>query len=151
MPTPQAWPVCHVYDNTNLYLSLLHAILNSDSPSTPPSGKQGYYLASPGAVRWSELYAALATALHAQGAVATPTVSSALSSPTPEGAVPILEQMGNALGCAPELVSLQLGGKCTLTARNAQHNLAWKPRYEAQHVLRPEVAEEEVARILGAL
>ncbi|KAJ7826053.1 hypothetical protein B0H14DRAFT_1277479 [Mycena olivaceomarginata] len=47
-----SWPVCHILDNTTLYLQLLRRILAGDDV---PHGKNGYYLASSGSIVWDEL------------------------------------------------------------------------------------------------
>ena len=93
------WPVCHISDNTDLYLTLLRAIL-SNKP--PPSGKQGYYLASPGSVAWEDIYASMARALKQRGIVGSDTVKPASTAEQ--------EQMAKGLGCPAALVPLQLGG-----------------------------------------
>jgi len=67
----QTWPVCHVRDNTGLYLHLLRQILEGKNPG---SGKHGYYLASPGSVAWNDLYIAMAAALKKRGRIADSTV-----------------------------------------------------------------------------
>jgi nucleoside-diphosphate-sugar epimerase len=136
------WPICHIHDTVTLYTALLHRIL---SPRPPPSGERGYYLASAGLVRWSDLYAALAKALYARKAITTPEITSAYAK---QGAI---EGMGKALGCEPELVALQLGGECTFTARNASGALEWECKYGVADVLKEEIAKEEVDRILEAL
>lgn len=96
----QSWPVCHVLDNTGLYLALLREILSGKNPD---SGKNGYYLASSGSVVWEELYAGIAAALAKRGLVADAKVEQATDE--------TLEKMGAALGCPKELVPLQLGGQ----------------------------------------
>jgi nucleoside-diphosphate-sugar epimerase len=141
------WPICHIHDTVTLYTALLRRILSSETPP-PPSGEKGYYLASAGLIRWADLYAALAKALHAAGAIDTPEVISVSAAASLPGT---LERMGEALGCAPDLVALQLGGECTFTARNATESLGWECRYGVADVLREEVAAEETGRILRAL
>lgn len=98
---PQTWPVCHITDNTNLYLSLLRGMLSGSGPP-PPHGRNGYYLAASGAVTWLDLYAAVARALTKRGVVDDDTIEPA----TPE----VLKKMAAALGCPEEMVALQLGG-----------------------------------------
>lgn len=95
----QTWPVCHVVDNTTLYLELIRAILSGKKPG---SGKKGYYLASPGSVAWEDIYAAIATSLAKRGLVDDEVVKPATEQNVSE--------MGAALGCPEELVGLQLGG-----------------------------------------
>jgi len=97
-----AWPVCHVRDNSTLYVALLRAILAGKAPA---SGRQGYYLASSGHVVWEDLYAAMATRLAERGVVDDAHVASA------GGDQAVLATMGKGLGCGPELVGLMLGGK----------------------------------------
>jgi nucleoside-diphosphate-sugar epimerase len=133
-----SWPVCHVKDNTTLFLDLLSAILNDKNP---PHGENGYYLASPGSVAWEDIYAAMAKHLFAQGKLDSPEVERANDA--------ALENMGQALGWPKDLVSLQLGGLCTFTARRATESLGWKPQYPKEHIL--EVAGEECDLILENL
>ena len=95
----QTWPVCHVDDNARLYLTILERIL---SGSAPPSGQQGFYLASPGSVAWFDIYAAFATALNTRGFVDSKEVKLADAQ--------ALQAMADGLGCPKELVELQLGG-----------------------------------------
>ncbi|ETI24277.1 hypothetical protein G647_03646 [Cladophialophora carrionii CBS 160.54] len=139
-PSAAVWPVCHVDDNTSLYLALLDAILAGKSP---PSGKQGYYLASSGSILWDDLYRAMARRLAERGVVDHPDVLPA------EGNVDVLTTMGKGLGCPPALVALMLGGRCTFTARHAGAELAWTPRFKPEHIL--ETAAEEVDLILDNL
>ncbi|EXJ60867.1 hypothetical protein A1O7_05020 [Cladophialophora yegresii CBS 114405] len=139
-PSSATWPVCHVDDNTGLYLALLDAILAEKDPA---SGKKGYYLASSGSVVWGDLYAAMARRLAERGVVDSGDVVPA------EGDADVLTTMGRGLGCPPALVGLMLGGRCTFTARHAGAELAWTPRFKAEHIL--ETAAEEVDLILGNL
>lgn len=97
------WPVCHVLDNTNLYLDITRRILKGDD--SLGSGRNGYYLAASGSVAWDDLYAAMAAALTKRG----DNVIDDARIETADGAA--LEKMGEALGCPAELVSLHLGGK----------------------------------------
>ncbi|RYC61902.1 hypothetical protein CHU98_g4303 [Xylaria longipes] len=129
------WPVCHVRDNTNLYLDLLRKILTGENPGY---GKNGYYLASPGSVAWDDLYAAMALALAKRNVIADDTVVSANDQN--------LEAMGQGLGCPGALVSLMLGGNCTFTADRGSKELGWKPLYKPEHIL--EDADAEVELIL---
>lgn len=96
----KTWPVCHVIDNTNLYLEILRTILSGQDPG---HGKRGYFLASPGNVAWDDLYTAMAAGLAKRNVVGDASVVSA----TPE----IIKAMGDALSCPPEYVAFQLGGK----------------------------------------
>ncbi|KAI0468504.1 hypothetical protein F4859DRAFT_517057 [Xylaria cf. heliscus] len=129
------WPVCHVHDNTNLYLDLLRKILTGENPG---HGKNGYYLASPGSVAWDDLYAAIASALVKRDVIADDTVVSANDQN--------LEAMGKGLGCPRDMVPLMLGGNCTFTADRGLKELGWKPLYKPEHVL--EYADAEVDFIL---
>jgi nucleoside-diphosphate-sugar epimerase len=99
---PAVWPVCHVDDNTGLYVALLDAILAGRNPG---SGTRGYYLASSGSVLWKDLYAAMARRLAERGIVDDAAVIPAA------GDVEVLTKMGKGLGCPPELVALNLGGR----------------------------------------
>ena len=82
-----------------MYLQLLRAILAGENPG---SGKQGYYLASPGSVAWLEIYEAMAKALAKNGTIEDEAVKPANEEE--------LGQMGAALKCPKEMVGLQLGG-----------------------------------------
>lgn len=99
--TLQTWPVCHVLDQTNLTLRLLHAILSGKNPL---SGKQGYYLGASGSIAWLDIYTEMARALAKRGVTDSDTVKSAKDDDE------ILGKMGKALDCPGELVPLMLGG-----------------------------------------
>ncbi|KAI1198507.1 hypothetical protein F5X97DRAFT_299343 [Nemania serpens] len=129
------WPVCHVRDNTSMYIELLRKILKGENAS---HGKNGYYLASAGSVAWDDLYAAMATALLKRGVITDDTVVKANDDE--------LEAMGQGLGCPAALVPLMLGGKCTFTAERGSKELGWKPLYKPEHIL--EYADAEVDFIL---
>ncbi|KIW41151.1 uncharacterized protein PV06_06734 [Exophiala oligosperma] len=131
------WPVCHVLDNAHLYLELLRQILSDKNPG---SGKNGYYLASPGSVAWQDLYAGMAAALAKRGIISDATVQRASDE--------TMADMGAALGCPKEIVPLQLGGLCTFTARNGE-KIGWRPEFPSTHIL--DTADEEVALILDNL
>ncbi|KIW58473.1 hypothetical protein PV05_02985 [Exophiala xenobiotica] len=131
------WPVCHVLDNTKLYLDLLRQIFSDKSPGC---GKNGYYLASPGSVAWEDLYAGIAKALAKRGVISDATVEPASDK--------AMSDMGEALGCPKELVPLQLGGLCTFTARHGE-KAGWQPEYPPSHIL--DAADEETALILEHL
>jgi nucleoside-diphosphate-sugar epimerase len=94
------WPVCHVLDNTALYIEILRAILLGGKDLG--HGRDGYFLASPGAVAWDDLYTAMAAALARRNVIGDHAVVPANKS--------ILGQIGEALGCAPEFVPVQMGG-----------------------------------------
>ena len=96
------WPVCHLIDNTNLYIEMLRAMLKGGSSNPPPNGKQGYYLAASGSVAWADLYAAIARALAQRGVIEDDIVE-----PATDEAV---SKMAAAFGCPKGLVPLQLGG-----------------------------------------
>ncbi|KAI1076181.1 hypothetical protein F5B20DRAFT_557033 [Whalleya microplaca] len=132
------WPVCHVIDNTTMYIELLRKILLGEQPGY---GKNGYYLASSGSVAWDYLYAALARALGKRNVVAEDSVILANEEN--------LETMGKALGCPKEFVGVMLGGKCTFTAQHGEKELGWKPIYSPDHIL--EAADAEVELILQNL
>ncbi|GAP85339.1 putative NAD dependent epimerase dehydratase family protein [Rosellinia necatrix] len=129
------WPVCHVLDNTNVYLELMRKILVGANPSYGPNG---YYLASPGSVAWDDIYAAMATALAKRNIITDDTV--VLADDT------ALEAMGKALGCPASRVPVMVGGKCTFTADRGPKELGWKPLYGPEHIL--EYADTEVDFIL---
>lgn len=93
------WPVCHVEDNTGLYVEMLRAMLEGREIG---HGKEGYYLASPGSVGWEEIYEAVGMAMRKRGEADDETVGEA-----DEG---VLEKMGEALGCPADFVSVQVGG-----------------------------------------
>ena len=96
------WPVCHIIDNTNLYIEMLRAMLRGGGDKMPPSGKQGYYLPASGSVAWADLYAAIARALARRGVIEDDTVK-----PVTDDA---MGKMAEGLGCPKGLVPLQLGG-----------------------------------------
>ena len=94
-----SWPVCHVLDNTTLYLHLLDAIVAGKNPG---SGKEGYYLASSGKVGWEHIYTAMAGRLWERRVIDDDGVDVA--------GTEALGKMGEALGCGKDYVALQLGG-----------------------------------------
>ncbi|CAN8100997.1 unnamed protein product [Discula destructiva] len=129
------WPVCHILDNTTLYLDILRKILNGEDPG---HGKNGYFLASPGSVAWDDIYAAMAASLATRNIVGDSSVVLA----TPQ----ILQALGEALQCPPEFVPVQIGGNCAFTAEHGK-SLGWTPQFSAQHLI--ETADEEVELILN--
>ncbi|KAI1366251.1 hypothetical protein F5Y08DRAFT_301664 [Xylaria arbuscula] len=129
------WPVCHILDNTNMYLDLMRKILAGEIPGY---GKNGYYLASSGSVAWDDLYAAMAAALAKRRVISDDTVDMADDK--------ALEGMAQGLGCTKDLVALMVGGKCTFTADRGSKELGWKPLYRPEHIL--EYADAEVDFIL---
>ncbi|KAI1479171.1 hypothetical protein K445DRAFT_53488 [Daldinia sp. EC12] len=132
------WPVCHVSDNTAVYIELLRKILADENPS---HGRDGYYLASPGSVAWDDLYDAIAAALVNRGVITDSSVTLASEKN--------IADMSAALGVPQEMVPVQLGGKCTLIARRAREELGWKPAYPAEHIL--EAADAEVEWVMQHL
>ncbi|KAJ5747013.1 uncharacterized protein N7511_008709 [Penicillium nucicola] len=131
------WPVAHVLDNTTLYLEITRNIL---SDKDIPHGKHGYYLASSGSIAWNDIYCAMAKALAKRQLIGSDVVELADNES--------LKQMGNALGCPSPLVSLFLGGQCTLQSKNGLH-IGWKPQFPSQHIL--DAADAEVDIILRNL
>ncbi|EMR67909.1 putative nad dependent epimerase dehydratase family protein [Eutypa lata UCREL1] len=121
------WPVCHVIDNTNLYIELLRKILAGENPD---HGKNGYYLASSGSVAWDDLYAAMAKSLARRGVITDESVALADDE--------ALEKMGTGLGAPKDYVPWQLGGK--------GEKIGWKPIYAPEHII--EAADAEVELIL---
>ncbi|KAJ5099885.1 hypothetical protein N7532_006886 [Penicillium argentinense] len=133
-PTGYTWPVCHVVDNSNLYLEICRNILSGKEIGY---GKNGYYLAASGSVAWNDLYSAMARRLAERKIVDTEKVELADDQ--------ALENMGVALECPKEIVPLFLGGKCTLEAHNGRE-IGWNPQYLPAHIL--EMASAEVDTIL---
>ncbi|KAI1761319.1 hypothetical protein GGR53DRAFT_506140 [Hypoxylon sp. FL1150] len=136
------WPVCHIIDNTTLYIELLRKILSGDNPGY---GKNGYYLASSGSVSWNDLYAAMATALAKRNVIEDDSVVAASDEN--------IEEMAKALKCPQqflpkEWVKMSIGGKCTFTAQRG-YELGWKPQYAPNHII--EDADAEVELILQHL
>ncbi|KAI4953629.1 hypothetical protein J4E91_002477 [Alternaria rosae] len=99
-PEGCTWPVCHIDDNSKLYVDLLKNILSDKNPN---HGKNGYYLASSGSVAWCDIYTAMAKALAKRGVIDSPEVKKADDA--------ALDKMAQALSCPKELVAVQLGGK----------------------------------------
>ncbi|KAF2850138.1 NAD(P)-binding protein [Plenodomus tracheiphilus IPT5] len=132
-----SWPVCHVSDTTSLYDKLLQSILSGDDIGY---GKEGYYLASSGIVKWVDIYTAIAKALAKRKVIDSAEVKKADDA--------ALKKMAKALGCPEAMVAVQLGGRCSLTADRAS-KIGWKSRYAPEHVL--ETADAEVELILKHL
>ncbi|KAF4822917.1 hypothetical protein CGCTS75_v010489 [Colletotrichum tropicale] len=99
-PEGQTWPVCHISDNTSLYIALARAILNGSSPD---HGKLGYYLASSGSASWDDIYAAVAKALAKRGVIDDDIVA-----PVTDEA---LRKMSEALNAEPASAVSKVGGK----------------------------------------
>lgn len=94
-----SWPVCHVLDNTSLYLQMVRKLVSDEDLG---HGRFGYYLASPGSVVWDDIYRAIAQALHKRGLVDDQEVHLANQDD--------LAKMGEALGCPADFVPVQVGG-----------------------------------------
>ncbi|KAL5313631.1 hypothetical protein ACEPPN_018052 [Leptodophora sp. 'Broadleaf-Isolate-01'] len=131
------WPVCHISDNSTLYIRILRGILAGEDIG---SGKSGYFLASPGSVAWDDIYAAMAEALARRGVIGNATVEKATDT--------YLEKMAAGIGCPKEMVVVQLGGSCTFTPEHGA-KIGWKAQYRPEHIL--EAADEEVDLILANL
>jgi hypothetical protein len=95
----QSWPVCHIHDTVTLYVQLLRKILGEEHIAC---NQQGYYLASPGAVAWSDLYKQMAKGLAKRGVVEDDTLHDASDES--------LEEAAKALGCPKEFVPVEMGG-----------------------------------------
>jgi hypothetical protein len=95
----QTWPVCHISDNTALYITILESILSGGNIEC---GKDGYYLASSGSVAWKDIYTAMAKALMEQKVVDSSEVKKADDAD--------MEKIGQALDCPKALVPVQIGG-----------------------------------------
>ncbi|KAH8880568.1 NAD(P)-binding protein [Thozetella sp. PMI_491] len=131
------WPVCHIIDNTNLYLDLLRAFLSGQEVG---HGKNGYFLASSGSVAWDDLYAAMAVALKKRGAIEDETMKRASQED--------LEKVAPAFGYPVDFVPSLVGGMCTFTAEHGKA-VGWKPQFAPEHAI--EAADEEVDFILKTL
>ncbi|KAG9188593.1 hypothetical protein G6011_07298 [Alternaria panax] len=130
-PEGHTWPVCHIDDNTKLYVELLKSILRNENPEY---GRSGYYLASSGSVAWYDIYAAMAKALANHRVVSSAVVKTADDAAQ--------DKMAQSLGCPKDMVAVQLGGKCTLEAKRA-YKIGWSPDYEAEHIIKEADAEVE--------
>ncbi|PSN71990.1 NAD(P)-binding protein [Corynespora cassiicola Philippines] len=131
------WPVCHVDDNTALYARILERILAGEEVG---SGREGWFLASSGSVRWRDLYEAMAVALKKRGVVETEDVLKADDE--------VLGKMSEAWGCEKDFVEVMLGGLCTFTAEHGK-KIGWTPQYPPEHII--EAADAEVELILRNL
>ncbi|RSL62877.1 hypothetical protein CEP54_005462 [Fusarium duplospermum] len=132
-----SWPVCHVVDNSNLYVEILRGILENKDIG---HGKEGYYLASSGGIAWDDIYSEFAKVLAKRGVVDDGTVQDVDDD--------ALDGMAAALNCSKEFVAAQLGGKCTFTATHG-NKIGWNAQYRPEHIL--ETAESEVDWILQNL
>ncbi|KAG4437957.1 hypothetical protein IFR05_006538 [Cadophora sp. M221] len=131
------WPVCHISENSNLYIRILHGILAGENIGY---GKSGYFLASPGSVVWDDLYAAMAEALANRKVISNANFEQATDVH--------LEKMAAGIGCPKEMVVVQLGGLCTSTPQHGAQ-IGWKAKYHPEHIL--EAADEEVGLIMSKL
>jgi hypothetical protein len=95
----QTWPVSHIHDTVTLYIEILRKILSEEQIDC---NRDGYYLASSGAIPWSELYKLMAKALAERGVVS----DDALHDASAES----LEEAAKALGCPKEFVPVEMGG-----------------------------------------
>ena len=91
--------MCHIHDTVTLYIQLLRKILSEEQIDC---NKRGYYLASPGAIAWSNLYKQMANALAKHGAVGDDTLH--------DVSTKSLEEAAKALGCPKEFVPVEMGG-----------------------------------------
>ncbi|KAK2778489.1 nad dependent epimerase dehydratase family protein [Colletotrichum kahawae] len=136
-PDKPTWPVCHISDNTALYLHILQSILNGEDIGY---SKNGYYLAASGSVAWDDIYAAMARALKARGIIEHETVAPADNS--------TWAKMAQGLNTDPSLVEMRVGGRCMLTAEHGGQ-IGRSPRFSPTHIL--EAADDEVEHILRYL
>lgn len=90
----------HISDTTELYISILLAILKGQNV---PNGKQGYYLASSGNVVWNDLYKAMAKRLYEKGVIESDEVTLAGEAE--------LHKMAEGLESPSTMVRVQLGGQ----------------------------------------
>lgn len=93
------WPVCHIHDNTELYLQILRQILQGKDVG---HGREGFFLAASGSVAWDDIYQAFAKALAKRGVIETDEVELADESG--------LEKMAKGLDLRNGTVAIQLGG-----------------------------------------
>ncbi|KAF2137089.1 uncharacterized protein K452DRAFT_291870 [Aplosporella prunicola CBS 121167] len=126
------WPVCHVRDNTTLYLSILRAILSDQNPD---HGKNGFYLASPGNVAWEDMYAAFAQALAAKGVIDSAELE--LVDDVSLG------KMAEALKVSAPSVRVKISGQSTFTAAHGR-SVGWEPEFMPEHILEAARAETEL-------
>ncbi|KAL2067515.1 hypothetical protein VTL71DRAFT_1940 [Oculimacula yallundae] len=136
-PSNVTWPVCHISDNSMLYIRILYNILEGEHLHY---GKNGYYMASSGRVTWLDLFSAMAKALAKRKLIPSEEPASARNAD--------LEKMAVGIGCLKEVVVAHLSGSCKLMPEHGAH-IGWKARYPAKHIL--ESADDEVELILGNL
>ncbi|KAI9041801.1 NAD(P)-binding protein [Aspergillus affinis] len=96
------WPVCHVVDTATLYLEILRKILGEDIGH----GKNEYFLASSGPIKWNDIYGAFAKALAKRSIVDDDKVTLADE--------PTLTKMAEGTGVEPKAVQVLLGGNLGL-------------------------------------
>lgn len=96
----QSWPVSHVFDNSTLYVQILRGILEGNNIGC---NENGYCLASSGAVKWLDVYAAFAEALANRGVVDTAKVGDVSQES--------LEKAAQALDRPKEMVPFSIGGQ----------------------------------------
>ncbi|KAE8550528.1 hypothetical protein EYB25_006755 [Talaromyces marneffei] len=128
------WPVCHIDDNTTLFLSILRDILSGQNLS---HGKNGFYLASSGLVKWHDLYRAFSKRLLERGVIDDDTIT-----PADDAA---LEEIATVLRRRKSFVPAEIGGRCTFTAARG-HAIGWKAEHPPEHIF--ETAGEEVDLVL---
>ncbi|EEA22009.1 NAD dependent epimerase/dehydratase family protein [Talaromyces marneffei ATCC 18224] len=128
------WPVCHIDDNTTLFLSILRDILSGQNLS---HGKNGFYLASSGLVKWHDLYRVFSKRLLERGVIDDDTIT-----PADDAA---LEEIATVLRRRKSFVPAEIGGRCTFTAARG-HAIGWKAEHPPEHIF--ETAGEEVDLVL---
>lgn len=89
----------HIHDTVTLYIEILRKILNEEKID---HNREGYYLASSGAIAWADLYQHMADALAKRGVVEDNTLH--------DVSTESLEEAAKALGCPPEFVPVEMGG-----------------------------------------
>lgn len=137
-----------------LYLEILRKILLEEIGH----GKNDFFLASSGPIRWMEVYEAFAKTLAKRGIIDHQVTLADAST---------LAKMAEGTGVEPEAVQVLLGGKYIFSAAiilnfiltgairrslftaDDGYKIGLKPRYPAQHWL--EVADDEVQLILDGL
>ncbi|KAJ5287489.1 hypothetical protein N7478_003175 [Penicillium angulare] len=132
-----SWPVCHIVDNSTLYLQVLRNMLLGTEMGY---NKQGFYLASSGSINWRDIYHAFAVALAKRGVVDDDVVKSVDDA--------ALTQMAEGLGVPESLVPVMLGGRCTLTPVHGGQ-IGWKSQFLPENII--ETADDEVDFILENL
>lgn len=90
----------HIDDNSSLYIQILRKLLDGDAI---PKGRNGFYIATPGSVKWLDVYIAIAASLAKKGVTRTADVG--------EFDEAILGRMAGALGVETKDVPLMMSGK----------------------------------------